>query len=104
MAVKPLKLKASKEYRIVLSDDDWSTLAAMILIQRERSRYTREIDLLRDAWWAIVEQRQDGAVWLRGRELHWIGVMNVAGHSFTADLLRIGESLLAQLEKAEANA
>ncbi|UFQ16450.1 MULTISPECIES: hypothetical protein [Streptomyces] len=100
-ATKPLRLKASKEYGITLTDDEWSTLAAMILIQRERSTYPREIDLLRDAWLAIAEDRETGTVWFRGSELHWIGAMNVAGHRYTDQLVSIGHKILAQLESVE---
>src|SRR5438874_1559664 len=97
--VRPLKLKDSKEYCIRLSDEDWSTLAAMMEVRRRQSWYSREIDNLGDAIGAIVRERQDGAVWLRGRELHWIGAMNISGHRYTDDLLRIRQGIRSQLEK-----
>ncbi|MFH8346823.1 hypothetical protein [Streptomyces sp. NPDC018045] len=102
MRKEPLKVSGNKEYPITLTDEDWSTLAAVIVIQRRRSRYAREIDQLGGAFTAIVRGRRDGTVWLRGSELHWIGAMNASGHRYSDDVERIKCEILSQLESVEA--
>ncbi|MGW1867976.1 hypothetical protein ACWCPS_20695 [Streptomyces mauvecolor] len=97
----PIKLKGNDFYEFDLESDDWSTLAAMIEIRRSKSKYAREIDILREAFYRIVSdvRERPGSVRLRGRELFYIGQMDISEHRFSGHLERITNTLVLQVIK-----
>ncbi|MFI6682535.1 hypothetical protein [Streptomyces sp. NPDC050485] len=98
---KPIKLKGHEFYAFDLDSDDWSTLAAMIVIRRESAWYAREIDLLGAALQRIIDdvRTRPDSVRLLGQELFYIGRMDISGHRYSGELERIINRLVSQVIK-----